>query len=172
MDNLDSTKTIYSAGSINFQSGGSSINYSYTPGADTKSASTTAYEYCFGSTMNTTMAVTLKSIDSTDVELKYAYSSTKLDKSSTFTGESDYTPQLLENRGDKVYIYILVTPTNESIPTTFISSVKFWYGQPNTITYNINGEEGTIAIVGPKRMEYDKVVGLLDYITKNLETRE
>ncbi|MBR1413554.1 MAG: heat-inducible transcription repressor HrcA [Bacilli bacterium] len=38
--------------------------------------------------------------------------------------------------------------------------------------YNINGEEGTIAIVGPKRMEYDKVVGLLDYITKNLETRE
>ena len=38
--------------------------------------------------------------------------------------------------------------------------------------YNINGEEGTIAIIGPKRMEYDKVVGLLDYITKNLETRE
>ncbi len=34
--------------------------------------------------------------------------------------------------------------------------------------YNINGEEGTIAIVGPKRMEYDKVVGLLEYINKNL----
>lgn len=34
--------------------------------------------------------------------------------------------------------------------------------------YNINGEEGTIAIVGPKRMEYDRVVGLLDYINKNI----
>lgn len=34
--------------------------------------------------------------------------------------------------------------------------------------YNINGEEGTIAIIGPKRMEYDKVVGLLEYINKNL----
>ena len=35
--------------------------------------------------------------------------------------------------------------------------------------YNINGEEGTIAIVGPKRMEYDKVFGLLEYINKELE---
>lgn len=34
--------------------------------------------------------------------------------------------------------------------------------------YNVNGEEGTIAIVGPKRMEYDKVVSLLDYIKNNL----
>ena len=35
--------------------------------------------------------------------------------------------------------------------------------------YKLNGEEGTIAVVGPKRMEYDKVVGLLDYITKQIE---
>jgi len=35
--------------------------------------------------------------------------------------------------------------------------------------YNINGEEGTIAIVGPKRMEYDKVVSLLEYINSNIE---
>lgn len=34
--------------------------------------------------------------------------------------------------------------------------------------YNFNGEEGTIAIVGPKRMEYDKVVSLLDYVKSNL----
>lgn len=34
--------------------------------------------------------------------------------------------------------------------------------------YNIGGEEGTIAIVGPKRMEYDKVVSLLDYIKNNI----
>lgn len=30
--------------------------------------------------------------------------------------------------------------------------------------YNKNGEEGTIAIIGPKRMEYDRVVGLMKYI--------
>lgn len=35
-------------------------------------------------------------------------------------------------------------------------------------TYKFHGEEGTIAIIGPKRMEYDRVVGLLSYINKNL----
>lgn len=34
--------------------------------------------------------------------------------------------------------------------------------------YNIGGEEGTIAIIGPKRMEYDRVVSLLDYIQNNI----
>lgn len=38
--------------------------------------------------------------------------------------------------------------------------------------YNINGEEGTIAIVGPKRMEYDRVVGLLKYLNENLIEKE
>ena len=38
--------------------------------------------------------------------------------------------------------------------------------------YHVNGEEGTIAIVGPKRMEYDRVVGLLDYINKYIEDLE
>ncbi len=37
--------------------------------------------------------------------------------------------------------------------------------------YNINGEEGTIAIVGPKRMEYDKVIGLLEYLNKELNNK-
>ena len=34
--------------------------------------------------------------------------------------------------------------------------------------YNIDGAEGTIAIIGSKRMEYDRVVALLDYIKNNL----
>lgn len=34
--------------------------------------------------------------------------------------------------------------------------------------FNINGEEKTIAIVGPKRMEYDKVVSLLEFINQNI----
>ena len=36
-------------------------------------------------------------------------------------------------------------------------------------SYSINGEEGTIAIIGPKRMEYDKVVALLNYLKGYLE---
>ena len=35
--------------------------------------------------------------------------------------------------------------------------------------YNINGEEGTIALIGPKRMEYDRVTALLNYIKNNIE---
>lgn len=34
--------------------------------------------------------------------------------------------------------------------------------------YNINGEIGTIAIVGPKRMEYDRIIGLLEYLNSNI----
>jgi len=35
--------------------------------------------------------------------------------------------------------------------------------------YNINGEEGTLALIGPKRMEYDRAITLLDYIKKNID---
>lgn len=35
--------------------------------------------------------------------------------------------------------------------------------------YSINGEEGTIALVGPKRMEYGRVSALLEYIREHLE---
>ena len=35
--------------------------------------------------------------------------------------------------------------------------------------YKTNKDSGTIAIIGPKRMEYDKVVNLLDYIKKQIE---
>lgn len=34
--------------------------------------------------------------------------------------------------------------------------------------YNVNGDEGTIAILGPKRMEYDRVVSLLEFIKSNI----
>ena len=35
--------------------------------------------------------------------------------------------------------------------------------------YSYNGEEGTIAIIGPKRMEYERVVNLLNYIKDNID---
>ena len=35
--------------------------------------------------------------------------------------------------------------------------------------YNAQGEEGTLAIIGPKRMDYDRVVSLLDYLKNCIE---
>ncbi len=37
--------------------------------------------------------------------------------------------------------------------------------------YIVNGEEGTIALIGPKRMEYDRVVTLLNYIKENIDRK-
>ena len=36
-------------------------------------------------------------------------------------------------------------------------------------SYNIDGVEGTLAIIGPKRMEYDKVVTLLNFLKNYIE---
>ena len=30
-------------------------------------------------------------------------------------------------------------------------------------------QEGTLAIIGPKRMEYDRVVSMLEYMKENIE---
>lgn len=35
--------------------------------------------------------------------------------------------------------------------------------------YIVNGEEGTIALIGPKRMEYDRAITLLNYIKDNID---
>ena len=37
--------------------------------------------------------------------------------------------------------------------------------------YKTGGEEGTIAIIGPKRMQYERVVSLLNYLVDGLEGR-
>ena len=37
--------------------------------------------------------------------------------------------------------------------------------------YNINGETGTIAIIGPKRMEYARVMSLLDYALNEIQKK-
>lgn len=58
------------------------------------------------------------------------------------------------------------------------NDIKIYIGKENKLDddvtviqtkYHSKGEEGTIAIVGPKRMDYDRVVTLLDYIKNNLE---
>lgn len=58
------------------------------------------------------------------------------------------------------------------------NGVKIYIGKDSNIDedvtiiktkYVTNGEVGTIAIIGPKRMEYDRVVSLLEYIKENIE---
>lgn len=58
------------------------------------------------------------------------------------------------------------------------NNIKVYIGNENHIDSDMtviqtkfkNGnEEGTIAIIGPKRMEYDRVVSLLEYMKENIE---
>lgn len=58
------------------------------------------------------------------------------------------------------------------------NNIKVYIGNENNIDSDVtvvktrfrNGpEEGTIAIIGPKRMEYDRVVSLLEYMKENIE---
>ncbi len=58
------------------------------------------------------------------------------------------------------------------------SGINIYIGSENTLDddvaiiktkYSVNGEEGTIALIGPKRMEYSRATALLNYIKKNIE---
>ncbi|MFV0249935.1 MAG: heat-inducible transcriptional repressor HrcA [Bacilli bacterium] len=70
----------------------------------------------------------------------------------------------------------------------FISSIKeeekginIYIGSENKIDddvtviktkFSVSGEEGTIALIGPKRMEYDRVMTLLQFIKDNIEKND
>ena len=71
--------------------------------------------------------------------------------------EDETLVRKIEESGDGINVYI-------GDETEFDSNVTVIKSK-----YNINGEEGTIAIVGPKRMEYDRVIGLLEFINEELE---
>ena len=56
--------------------------------------------------------------------------------------------------------------------------IKVYIGEENNFdpdttviktSYNVDGEVGTLAIIGPKRMEYDKVVTLLNFLKNYIE---
>ncbi len=81
----------------------------------------------------------------------------------------DRVKKILDKFEDKDFI--------NNIKSEEESGINIYIGSENEIdddvtviktNYNINGEEGTIALIGPKRMEYNRVVGLLEYIKNNL----
>ena len=58
------------------------------------------------------------------------------------------------------------------------NNIKVYIGNENNIDSDVTviqtkfkkgNEEGTIAIIGPKRMEYERVMGLLEYMKENIE---
>ncbi len=58
------------------------------------------------------------------------------------------------------------------------NNIKIYIGKESNIdddmtviktNYRTSKEEGTIAIIGPKRMEYDRVVRLLEFLKENIE---
>ena len=68
--------------------------------------------------------------------------------------------------------------TLRSIEEDNDNNIKEYIGNENNIDSDVTviktkfksgDEEGTIAIIGPKRMEYDRVVGLLEYMKENIE---
>ncbi|MBQ7798584.1 MAG: leucine-rich repeat domain-containing protein [Clostridia bacterium] len=145
-----STIYTYNPQDIKIVAGTDTINYSYQPSVDsTSTATTTAYEYVFGSNMDTTMAIDLGDISGTNVNIGYVYSNSKLNASSITTGESNFTLQTLSTKGSKVYIYILVTPVDTGASTTFSTDLSWDFGEKGTlkIVDTKTGEESTQDIV-------------------------
>lgn len=68
--------------------------------------------------------------------------------------------------------------TLRSIEEDGDNNIRVYIGNENNIDSDVTviktkfksgDEEGTIAIIGPKRMEYDRVVGMLEYMKENIE---
>ncbi len=81
----------------------------------------------------------------------------------------DKVKEILDKLDDENLVDIVEEKDND---------IKIYIGKENNLDndmtviktkYKTPIEEGTIAIVGPKRMEYDRVIALLDYIKSNLE---
>lgn len=72
-----------------------------------------------------------------------------------------FIEKVAENDNDENEIKIFIGDENEFDPNVTIIRKK----------YHINGEEGTIAVIGPKRMDYQRIVSLLEYIDEKLDKR-
>ena len=64
----------------------------------------------------------------------------------------------IEETGDEVKVYI----GSKSEIDDNVTVIK--------TKYKAGGREGTIAVIGPKRMEYERVVNMLEYLKDNIES--
>lgn len=135
-NNLDAKENIvkytYAPNEIKVQKGGKTLNYEYTPNATSEQSKTIAYEYCFSNPMEQTTAINLKYIDTTGVKVSYLYTNDKINTELSHTTETQFKLQEL-SPDEKIYIYIIVSPLNEEIPSTLTESVRWYYGIPKKI---------------------------------------
>ena len=84
----------------------------------------------------------------------------------------DRVKQIISKFDDKNTISKITSNEQED------GEIKIYIGSENEFddemtviktNYKANGEEGTIALVGPKRMDYDRVITLLNYIKENID---
>ena len=94
-----------------------------------------------------------------------------------FAGRNNFLKQPEFSDIDKVKKLLSRFDDVHSIEKEANNDINIYIGKDSDISddvsviktnYNYNGEEGVIAIVGPKRMEYGRVVSLLDYIKENM----
>lgn len=92
-------------------------------------------------------------------------------KEPEFYNNMDKIQNILEKFEDKDIIRNIQTDDADEGIKVYIGSENEFDEDVAIIKtkYNINGEEGTIALIGPKRMEYDRVTALLNYIKDNIE---
>ncbi len=148
----------FKPGEVVVQKGGNTINYNYSPSVnqhEEATAPTVAYEYIFGNTMHNAAAVNLKEIDTTDVNVSYVWSTTRLNTAEQINAKTNYVCQTLANYGDSIYIYVLVSPINTTIPVTFTSSIRWYLGVPKQqqIVNNVTGEVTTQTIVSGQNID-------------------
>jgi len=105
--------------------------------------------------------ITSKSVD--------VHGSKNILKQPEFSKSVDKVSAILEKLDDKNIVDIVEEKDND---------IKIYIGKENNLDddmtviktkYKTPLEEGTIAIVGPKRMDYERVVQLLDFIKSNIE---
>lgn len=109
-----------------------------------------------------------------------ALSNFSSEKSVHFTGKSNILKQPEWNKVDDIKNIISKFESKDIVNKIEETSegVKVYIGKENEFddnvtiirtNYKTDNDEGTIAIIGPKRMEYERVVKLLEYIKENIE---
>ena len=105
-----------------------------------------------------------------------------VDKGCKYLYENNIVPDLVVGDFDSSNIDIINKLESkellQGIEEDDDNNIKVYIGNENNIDSDVTviktkfkqgDEEGTIAIIGPKRMEYDRVVGLLEYMKDNIE---
>lgn len=84
-------------------------------------------------------------------------------------GEVDKIKNIMEKLED--YEMVKKIETNDEGVNIYIGDENEFDKDVTVVKtgYSVNGEEGTIAIIGPTRMEYDKVVTLLNFLKSQIE---